>query len=54
MWTFTSNGDGDVVEGKITRMTNFGAFVELDEGIEGAEVRHPGDLAFHDVTDVVP
>ena len=35
VWTFTSNGDGDVVEGKITRMTNFGAFVELDEGIEG-------------------
>jgi small subunit ribosomal protein S1 len=26
---------GDVVEGKVVRMTNFGAFVELDEGIEG-------------------
>ena len=26
---------GDTIEGKITRMTNFGAFVELDEGIEG-------------------
>jgi len=26
---------GDVIEGKVTRMTNFGAFVELDEGIEG-------------------
>src|SRR6187431_2461550 len=26
---------GDVVEGKIVRMTNFGAFVELAEGIEG-------------------
>ncbi len=26
---------GDTVEGKVTRMTNFGAFVELDEGIEG-------------------
>ncbi|HMJ83960.1 MAG TPA: S1 RNA-binding domain-containing protein, partial [Vicinamibacterales bacterium] len=26
---------GDTVEGKIVRMTNFGAFVELDEGIEG-------------------
>ncbi len=23
------------MEGKVTRMTNFGAFVELDEGIEG-------------------
>jgi small subunit ribosomal protein S1 len=26
---------GDVVRGKVARMTNFGAFVELDEGIEG-------------------
>ena len=26
---------GDTVEGKIVRMTNFGAFVELVEGIEG-------------------
>jgi small subunit ribosomal protein S1 len=26
---------GDTVQGTVTRMTNFGAFVELDEGIEG-------------------
>ena len=26
---------GDVIEGKVVRMTNFGAFVELEEGIEG-------------------
>ncbi|MPY86690.1 MAG: 30S ribosomal protein S1 [Luteitalea sp.] len=26
---------GDVVEGKVVRMTNFGAFVELAEGVEG-------------------
>jgi small subunit ribosomal protein S1 len=26
---------GDVIEGKVVRMTNFGAFVELAEGIEG-------------------
>jgi small subunit ribosomal protein S1 len=26
---------GDVVEGKVVRLTNFGAFVELAEGIEG-------------------
>jgi small subunit ribosomal protein S1 len=26
---------GGLIEGKVTRMTNFGAFVELDEGIEG-------------------
>ncbi len=32
---FSRHKVGDVVEGKVTRMTNFGAFVELDEGIEG-------------------
>jgi small subunit ribosomal protein S1 len=32
---FSHHHVGDVVEGKVTRMTNFGAFVELDEGIEG-------------------
>src|SRR6187551_3095693 len=32
---FSRHNVGDVIEGKITRMTNFGAFVELDEGIEG-------------------
>ena len=26
---------GDIFTGKVSRMTNFGAFVELDEGIEG-------------------
>jgi small subunit ribosomal protein S1 len=26
---------GSVIDGKVVRMTNFGAFVELDEGIEG-------------------
>ena len=26
---------GDVVEGKVVRVTNFGAFIELEEGIEG-------------------
>jgi small subunit ribosomal protein S1 len=26
---------GSTIEGKVVRMTNFGAFVELDEGIEG-------------------
>ena len=26
---------GATIEGKVTRLTNFGAFVELDEGIEG-------------------
>jgi len=32
---FSRHKVGDVIEGKIVRMTNFGAFVELDEGIEG-------------------
>jgi len=32
---FSRHQVGDTVEGKIVRMTNFGAFVELDEGIEG-------------------
>jgi small subunit ribosomal protein S1 len=32
---FVRHKQGDVVEGKVVRMTNFGAFVELDEGIEG-------------------
>src|SRR6187401_846409 len=32
---FTRRHVGDVIEGKVVRMTNFGAFVELDEGIEG-------------------
>jgi small subunit ribosomal protein S1 len=32
---FAHHKVGDIVEGKIVRMTNFGAFVELAEGIEG-------------------
>ena len=32
---FPQHKVGDIVEGKIVRMTNFGAFVELAEGIEG-------------------
>ncbi len=32
---FDKNHAGDVVEGKVVRLTNFGAFVELAEGIEG-------------------
>ncbi|MDE3153625.1 MAG: 30S ribosomal protein S1 [Acidobacteriota bacterium] len=32
---FSRRHVGDTVEGKVVRMTNFGAFVELDEGIEG-------------------
>jgi small subunit ribosomal protein S1 len=32
---FSRHHPGDTIEGKVVRMTNFGAFVELDEGIEG-------------------
>ncbi len=32
---FSRHQVGSTVEGKVVRMTNFGAFVELDEGIEG-------------------
>ena len=32
---FSRHTVGDTIEGKVVRMTNFGAFVELDEGIEG-------------------
>ena len=32
---FSRHHVGGTVEGKVTRMTNFGAFVELDDGIEG-------------------
>jgi small subunit ribosomal protein S1 len=32
---FSHHKVGDLVEGKIVRLTNFGAFVELAEGIEG-------------------
>src|SRR5476651_2199028 len=32
---FTRCHVGDTIDGKVVRMTNFGAFVELDEGIEG-------------------
>src|SRR5207244_12798212 len=32
---FSHKHVGDTIEGKVVRMTNFGASVELDEGIEG-------------------
>ncbi len=32
---FANNKVGDIVEGKVVRVTNFGAFVELADGIEG-------------------
>lgn len=40
---------GEVVEGKVTKLTNFGAFVELDEGIEG--LVHVSEIADRHVKD---
>ncbi len=45
---------GSIVEGKVRNLTNFGAFVELEEGIDGLihisdlswtkKIRHPGEV----------
>jgi 4-hydroxy-3-methylbut-2-enyl diphosphate reductase len=40
---------GEVVEGKVTKLTNFGAFVELDDGIEG--LVHVSEIADRHVKD---
>ncbi len=32
---FSRHKVGDIVNGRVVRMTNFGAFMELEEGIEG-------------------
>src|SRR5262245_1959495 len=37
----------DVVKGKVTKLTNFGVFVELEEGLEG--LLHISELADHKV-----
>jgi small subunit ribosomal protein S1 len=53
----------DVVKGKVTKLTNFGAFIELEEGIEGLahiselswvkRIRHPKEiLKVGDLVDV--
>jgi small subunit ribosomal protein S1 len=50
---FSHHKVGDVVEGKIVRLTSFGAFVELAEGVEGLvhvseldekRIEHPEEL----------
>jgi len=40
---------GEVVEGQVTKLTNFGAFVELDDGIEG--LVHVSEIADRHVKD---
>ena len=46
---FENNKVGSIVEGKVVRITNFGAFVELAEGIEGLiHVSEFGDEGGHE------
>ncbi len=40
---------GDVIEGKVLKLNNFGAFVELDQNIHG--LAHLSELGKHDVKD---
>jgi small subunit ribosomal protein S1 len=40
---------GQIVKGKVTKMTNFGVFVELEPGLEG--LLHVSELADHKVED---
>lgn len=43
---------GSIVEGKVTRITNFGAFVELDEGKVGLiHISEVADVYVNDVRD---
>ena len=39
---------GQVVKGKVTKLTNFGAFVELEEGLEG--LLHISEMADHKIS----
>ena len=39
--------EGDIVEGKVTRLTNFGAFVDLGAGVEG--LLHVSEIAWERV-----
>ncbi len=40
---------GDLIEGKVTKLTNFGAFIELAEGLEG--LLHVSEIADRHVND---
>jgi small subunit ribosomal protein S1 len=40
---------GDVIDGVVTKLTNFGAFVELEEGLEG--LLHVSEISEHHVKD---
>jgi S1 RNA binding domain protein len=43
---------GSIVEGKVTGITNFGAFVELSEGVTGlVHISEVADAYVHDIKD---
>ena len=44
-----SHQAGEVIQGTVTKLTNFGAFVEIDEGIEG--LVHVSEIADRHVKD---
>lgn len=42
---FETIKEGDIVEGKVTRLTNFGAFVDIGDGVEG--LLHVSDISWN-------
>ena len=45
---------GDIVGGKVTKITGFGVFVELDSGIEGlVHISQVSDKQFENIKDVI-
>jgi len=45
---------GDIVEGKVTKITGFGVFVELDSGIEGlVHISQVSDKPFENIKEVI-
>ncbi len=45
---------GEIVEGKVTKLTGFGAFVELDSGVEGlVHISQASDRSFKDLNEVL-
>ena len=45
---------GDIIEGKVTKVTGFGVFVELDSGIEGlVHISQVSDKPFENIKEVI-
>lgn len=45
---FETLKEGDVVDGKVSRLTDFGAFVDIEDGVEG--LLHISDIAWSRIT----